>query len=305
MHRVNGPGNVAGHWVADDPENNVPGTQITAEFMEAMQEEIAAVVESRGKVLNIANNHQLLDSIMEIASGADLIARYATTGNITLNGAAVQAGGDWPAVLPDSTIILVRAQTIPQDNGPYVVNATGAWSRLNTFDSSAEIIPGKTIKVTDGMTLADSIWMLVTDAPIILNSTALVFERRDAVPATASDVLAGLSKSKFATPDSLLNGLLGAGGMAGNDYIILPYRDRNDGSRKNAIIQFGINNATVAGATYNFPIAFPQYCRAILVNQNYGGGANNITRAKFNDQYTFSLERDSQASMTPWFAIGG
>lgn len=179
MHRVDGPGNVAGHWVVEDPENNVPGTQITADIMETFQEEIAAVVESRGKVLNKANNHQLLESILEIASGADLIARYATTGNIVLNGDAVQAGGDWPAVLPNGTIVLVRAQTIPQDNGPYVVNATGTWSRLNTFDSSAEIIPGKTIKVTEGVTLADSIWMLTTDAPIVLNSTALVFERKD------------------------------------------------------------------------------------------------------------------------------
>jgi hypothetical protein len=182
MHRVDGPGNVAGHWVSEDPVNEIPGTEMTADWFEAVQEEIAAVVESRGKVLNKANNHQLLESIMEIASGADLIARYATTGNIVLNGDAVQAGGDWPAVLPNGTIVLVRAQTIPQDNGPYVVNATGAWSRLNTFDSSAEIIPGKTIKVTEGVTLADSIWMLVTDAPIVLNSTALVFERKDKIP---------------------------------------------------------------------------------------------------------------------------
>ncbi|BEV07967.1 hypothetical protein [Methylophilus sp. DW102] len=180
MHRVDGPGNVAGHWVAEDPENNIPGTQITEDIMEALQEEVCAVIESRGKVLNKSNNNQLLESIMEIASGADLIARYATIGNISLTGAAVQAGGDWPAVLPNGTIVLVRAQTIPQDNGPYVVNATGAWSRLNTFDSSAEISPGKTIKVTEGVTLADSIWMLVTDAPIVLNSTALVFERKDA-----------------------------------------------------------------------------------------------------------------------------
>lgn len=180
MHRVDGPGNVAGHWVAEDPENEIPGTQITADIMETLQEEIAAVVESRGKVLSKSNNHQLLDSIMEIASGADLIARFATTGNIALTGDAVQSGGDWPAILPNATIVLVRAQNIPQDNGPYVVNASGAWSRLNTFDSSADIIPGKTIKVTEGVTLADSIWMLTTDAPIVLNSTALIFERKDA-----------------------------------------------------------------------------------------------------------------------------
>lgn len=180
MHRVDGPGNAAGHWVAEDPEHGIPGTQITAEIMETFQEEIAAVVESRGKALNKTNNNQLLESIMEIASGADLIARYATIGNITLNGDAVQAGGDWPANLPNGTIVLVRAQTIPQNNGPYVVNATGAWSRLNTFDSSAEIMPGKTIKVTEGVTLADSVWMLTTDAPIVLNSTALTFERKDA-----------------------------------------------------------------------------------------------------------------------------
>lgn len=268
MHRVDGPGNVAGHWVAEDPENNEPGTEITADIMETLQEEICAVVESRGKVLNKANNNQLLESILEIASGADLIARYATTGNIVLNGDAVQAGGDWPAVLPNGTIVLVRAQTIPQDNGPYVVNATGAWSRLNTFDSSSEIIPGKTIKVTEGVTLADSIWMLVTDAPIVLNSTALVFERKDQAlsKASSAEILAGTDDSKFVTPAGLLAGLLAAGGTSGNDYVILPFRDKVNGTRKNLLIQF-FSSAAISGdtsITVVYPIAYTQVPQIVI-----------------------------------------
>lgn len=201
MHRVDGPGNVGGHWVAEDPLNARPGTEITPDIMEALQEEIVSVITARGKPLDKTNNHQLLDCILEITSGADIIARFTTTADVLLTGLGVQAGGDWASAMHDGDIVLVKNQIIPQDNGPYVAG-NGTWSRVSYFDSSIEITPGKLIKVTEGATLADTIWMLTTDAPIVLNSSALNFSRKDGnqiIKATTAQAVAGSNDTAFMT----------------------------------------------------------------------------------------------------------
>lgn len=180
MHEIDSPGSEAGKFIDENPELNRPGTLLWAKWLNNLQAECMSILAARGIAPDETKDDQILKAILEMVSGADMIVRFTTTDNIVLNGNAVQPGGDWAAPIPDGTLVLVRSQFIPQDNGPYVVNATGDWSRLNTFDSSEEIIPGKTIKVTEGVTLADSIWMLKTDAPIVLNSTPLIFERKDA-----------------------------------------------------------------------------------------------------------------------------
>ena len=55
-------------------------------------------------------------------------ALYTTTGNISLNGLATQAGGDWAAALTAGDRVLVKAQAVGASNGLYVA-AAGAWAR--------------------------------------------------------------------------------------------------------------------------------------------------------------------------------
>lgn len=97
--------------------------------------------------------------------------RAATTANITLSGLQTLDG----VALAAGDRVLVKNQTNAPDNGIYLA-ASGAWKRAGDADASAEVTPNLTVAVEEGSTQADSIWQLTTNAPIVLGTTALVFQ---------------------------------------------------------------------------------------------------------------------------------
>jgi len=276
MDRINTPNSV--------PDANGPGkrgfrdgnksagilpTEFDATHCNNIQEEICNVIEAVGLVLDPDDKTQLRQALSIILSNADMGVRFTTTAAIVLNGLAVQAGGDWAAPLTGGNVILVKNQAAPATNGWYVASA-GAWTRVSYLDESSEIKAGMLTKVTEGATLADSIWMLTTDAPVVINTTPLNYARKDQSLAKASsaEVTAGTDDAKYVTAAGLLAGLLGAGGNGSNDYVTLPYRDKTDGSRKNLIFQFqriatpAFTN--VGSIAFTFPIAFPNAVLSIV-----------------------------------------
>lgn len=59
-------------------------------------------------------------------------------------------------------------------NGIYVVTATTTtWDRASDFDADAEATAGACTFVTEGTLNADTIWCVITDDPITLNTTAI------------------------------------------------------------------------------------------------------------------------------------
>jgi hypothetical protein len=102
-------------------------------------------------------------------------ALYTTTGAIALSGLGVRAGGDWPIALPPGARVLVKDQGAGQDNGLYIA-AAGPWGRAADADESLEVTPGLFVIVEQGTVNADSLWQLVTDAPIAVGVTPLSFE---------------------------------------------------------------------------------------------------------------------------------
>jgi phage-related tail fiber protein len=71
MHRIDGPGAApGGHFTDGDPNVGTPATVVTQAWAEAIQEELAAVVEATGVALAKPNNHQLLDAIKTLVSAA-------------------------------------------------------------------------------------------------------------------------------------------------------------------------------------------------------------------------------------------
>jgi hypothetical protein len=70
--------------------------------------------------------------------------------------------------------VLVKDQSTGADNGIYVV-AAGAWARSADADTSAEVTAGLYCYVTEGTANGDSGWILTTNDPITLGSTALTF----------------------------------------------------------------------------------------------------------------------------------
>lgn len=70
--------------------------------------------------------------------------------------------------------ILIKNQADASQNGIYTVNATGAPTRSTDADANAEVTAGLFTFVEQG-TQADSGWVLTTDNPIIVGTTALTF----------------------------------------------------------------------------------------------------------------------------------
>ena len=95
----------------------------------------------------------------------------ATTGAIALNGLQVIDG----EAVADGWRVLVKNQLLAKDNGIYVAGPA-AWVRAQDADVSLEVTPGLLVHVERGATLGDSIWQLVTNTPIVLGATDLVFE---------------------------------------------------------------------------------------------------------------------------------
>lgn len=95
--------------------------------------------------------------------------RAATTANITLSGAQTVDG----ASIVAGDRVLVKNQSTGSANGVYNA-AAGAWTRASDFDISAELL-GASCFVSEGTTNGNSVWVLTTDGPITLGTTALTF----------------------------------------------------------------------------------------------------------------------------------
>lgn len=111
----------------------------------------------------------------------------ATTANIVLSGIQTIDG----ELLTAGARVLVKDQAQAKDNGIYVVPAAGIWKRAQDADASGEVTPGLLVSVEKGTVSGDSVWQLVTDAPIVLGTTALTFE----MVAGRTGVTAGTFKS--------------------------------------------------------------------------------------------------------------
>lgn len=136
---------------------------------------------------NDAANKSYVDSL---SLGLDFkeSVRAATTGNITLSGAQTIDG---VSVIAGDRV-LVKAQTLGEDNGIYVA-AAGAWARSADADVSAEVNAGLFVFVEEGTAAADSGWVLATDNPIVLGTTALVFTQfSSSATLTASNLGTGV-----------------------------------------------------------------------------------------------------------------
>lgn len=122
--------------------------------------------------------------------------RAATTANIALNGLLTVDG----VVLVAGDRVLVKNQAIGSQNGIYVA-AAGAWARSSDADENAEVTPSLTVSVESGTTQADTIWQLITDAPVLVGTTALVFQDiTNGLARLASPAFTGTPSAPTATP---------------------------------------------------------------------------------------------------------
>jgi hypothetical protein len=104
--------------------------------------------------------------------------RVATNVNIVLAGSA-------PALVDGVTLargnrVLVTAQNSASQNGLYEVQtvgtgSSGTWIRSSDANATGEIEAGMIVMVTEGLEYADTQWKLITDDPIVVGFTDLIF----------------------------------------------------------------------------------------------------------------------------------
>lgn len=137
------------------------------------------------KLTNLAEPTNAQDAatkyyVDSVAQGLDVKAsvRVATTEAIYI-GNAVQAGSVIDGVtLAAGDRILIKNQSGTEpahQNGIYTVNETGAPTRALDANSSADITAGMFTFVEQGTVNGDTGWVLTTNQPITLDTTALVF----------------------------------------------------------------------------------------------------------------------------------
>lgn len=168
-----GVGLYLGKFTDGNPLTSLAPSLDPAQHMNAVTDEILAVISGFGLTPTEGVNNQMYQALAA-ALGGDVFAKFTTTANINLNGLATQGGGDWGSALTAGDIIFVKNQTTGSQNGWYAA-AAGAWVRVKYVDESAEVKPSMLTKVSQGVTLADTLWMLTTDAALTLGTTSLVF----------------------------------------------------------------------------------------------------------------------------------
>jgi hypothetical protein len=101
--------------------------------------------------------------------------RAATTAAGSLSTAFANGSVVDGVTLATGDRILVKNQTNGSENGLYTVNPTGAPTRAQDADASADVTGGLTAFVSEGATNGNSAWSLNTDDVITLGTTALTF----------------------------------------------------------------------------------------------------------------------------------
>ena len=175
-----------------------------------------------------------------VATGLDAkpSVRCATTANITLSGVAAIDG-----ITPVAgvTRVLVKNQTLGQENGIYVAQS-GGWGRASDADTFAELVSAF-VFVEEGTTNADSGWVCTSDAGGTIGTTPNVWTQFSGAGQITSG--AGLTK----TGNSLDVGQ-GAGITVNADTVQVA----NNGIT-NAMIADGAVDLASADVTNTLPVA--------------------------------------------------
>ena len=175
-----------GYPIGGDPGTGTPATKPGPYWYHMITESLRRLLVASGLTPDHTNLDQVTLAVQELirqaAGDYKASVRVATTANITaLNGGAPNTLDGVTLVAGDR--ILVKDQTTASQNGLYVVTtlgtgANGTWSRAGDADAAGELTSGAVVSVEEGAANADTRWMLITNDPVVLGTTALTFTRQ-------------------------------------------------------------------------------------------------------------------------------
>lgn len=100
-------------------------------------------------------------------------ARVAANDNQPLTGAVGPIDG---VTLSDNDLLLLVGQTLPEENGLWVYNSAGAWTRSAQMDDPVGIRTGDAVFVAEGTENAGILAYVTTANPIVVGTTPVQFE---------------------------------------------------------------------------------------------------------------------------------
>lgn len=126
-----------------------------------------------------SNDAATVGQLTSVQSGMDWKSsvRAATTTNGTLASAYANGSVVDGVTLATGDRILLKNQTSANENGIYVVAASGAPTRATDADNSTKVSPGMTVVVEEGTANGDTVWILTTNGTITVGTTGLAFAR--------------------------------------------------------------------------------------------------------------------------------
>jgi phage-related tail fiber protein len=226
--------------------------------------------------------------------------RVATTGNIVLSGAQQIDG----VAVVSGQRVLVAAQAAAKDNGIYVA-ANGAWVRSADSNASAKVTPGLTVMVEEGTANGDSLWHLVTNGPITLDTTALTFEMLAGRTGIQAGTYKSLTVDKYGRVTSGTNPTTVAG-YGITDAVTKPLIVPVTASKALAVNELGVVliDATAAAVTVTLPAADASLgVRDVIVRRTDNGGNRLVIQAAGTDKVKFHTHLRSEGY--PFFVLMG
>ena len=170
-------------------------TTVQANRLDEMANPTSDVDLNSQKITNLADPVNATDAVNKqyadaLTNGLDIkdSCLVATTANITLSGTQTIDGVSVSA----GKRVLVKDQSTGSENGIYVC-AAGSWSRSTDADGNDEVTAGLFTFIEQGSVNGDAGFVLTTDDPITVGTTALAFTQfSGAGSVSAGD---GLTKS--------------------------------------------------------------------------------------------------------------
>jgi hypothetical protein len=215
-------GSIANTKLATDPlaRANHTGTQLAASVSDFdTQVRTSRLDQMAAPTADVSLNTHKLTNVTDPAAAQDaatknyvdnfvngLAYKDAVRAATTANGALVTAfeNGDTidGVALVTGDRILLKNQTTGAENGIYTVNASGAPTRATDADSSTDLV-GAAVFVSEGTVNGNTLWLMTTDAPITVNTTALVWTQIAGVGTYTAAAPLTLTGNQFGIPSPL------------------------------------------------------------------------------------------------------
>lgn len=125
------------------------------------------ILDSSGTPISTGGSGAFPTPVRVASAGADVDISAELEDSDTLDGITLATGDR----------VLLKDQTSADENGIYVVVASGAASRATDMNEDSELIQGMTVAVAEGTLGAKTLWMLTTAGPYTIDTDNLVFEQ--------------------------------------------------------------------------------------------------------------------------------